>query len=188
MKLKPNHLPSLLETVKHIGLGHSNNAQILNLLRRAFIYNHRKWDVLQLFIQIVANEKREVLPISLKRLMECARILEDAGGDNDDLDLEAELVWMWALEYIEQKKHHLPCFDREYITICVRLGEINLQKGNYSASEMYFKKVTDILKDEKFQGSKRKIENVRLELQILDRLAYIKLMQERQEEAFGILN
>lgn len=118
--------------------------------------------------------------LSLKRLMESARVLEEAGGEFDDFQLESELIWMWALEYIEQKKHHMPCFDKELITICIRLAEINLNKGNFSSSEMYFKKVKELFKEEKYQGSNRKVLNVKLELQILDRLAFIKLMQERQ--------
>lgn len=111
-----------MEIVKYIGLAHSNTSQIIGLLRRAFIYNHRNWELLQLLIQAITGTRKDNHPISIKRLIEYARILEEMGGASDDFWLEAELVWMWALEYIEQKKQYLPCFDQEYSTICIRLG------------------------------------------------------------------
>jgi len=43
LKLNPNHLPSLIRIVSDIGVGNTNNFEITNILRKAFVQNNRNW-------------------------------------------------------------------------------------------------------------------------------------------------
>ena len=59
LKLKPNHIPSLIKIVNDIGIENDNNYEIINVLRKAYVLDCRNWELLKLLIQSISLTKQE---------------------------------------------------------------------------------------------------------------------------------
>lgn len=95
IRLKPNHLPSLIEIVKYIGVQHHKNS-IIQILRKSFLTNHRNWDLLKLLVEVLEG-KPTILDLNITNIIYCAKVLENSNIQNN-LNIEAESVWLWAME------------------------------------------------------------------------------------------
>ena len=74
--------------------------------------------------------------INIKGLIECAIAIDDSCGDSNELIFQAEIIWNWAKEFIEKQNPKKKInYEKDQMTIFIRLGQINLQKGSYKQSE-----------------------------------------------------
>ena len=92
-------MPSLVQVVKIVHQHSSNKSQVVDIVRKAFAHSHRDWDLLILFVEVVVGVKDVQFTdkgFNVKGLVECAKVIEKAGEDDEELMFEVEAVWNWA--------------------------------------------------------------------------------------------
>lgn len=66
-----------------------------------------------LLVDVLGGQVKNQKSVNLKGLIECALAVEDAGGIEEDLLFEAEVIWLWALELIEKQESKYPVSEKD---------------------------------------------------------------------------
>ena len=134
------------------------------------------------FMKVVSPNPLPQMTLSPESLLECAGILEGAEG----MEVEAEVVYMWALEEASNiKKRGIDEMTDLLNQIYMRLGEITLEKGNYRTSERYFEQLLEELQAKKMYLSAKRDMN-EIELKALMNLLFICLQQGKIPKAIEL--
>ena len=93
LRFRADYLPALIELSKLIDAPGFSRYNAIPIFRRAFLCNHRDWDLLQLFVKVTVEDSVGNKALSPQALVECAHALEKGEG----YQTEIEAVYMWAL-------------------------------------------------------------------------------------------